>query len=219
MTRWPEYTPDFVRRRYDRLAPVYPVFDLLFALPWGIRARAVERLQLRPGTRVLEVACGTGRNLPHLQKAVGPGGHVFGVDASSGMLERARARCRRNDWKNVTLLLEDACGYSLPEVVDGVLFSLCYCVLSRRREALQHAWDQLRPGGRLVVMEAKTAPGWRGRILAPVAAWLSRATVLGNPYLSPWEDVAELAGTHEMEEVWGGTYFICSAEKGCPPEA
>jgi len=213
MTGWPEYSADFVRQRYNRLAPIYPVFEVLFALPWGIRARAAARLELQPGNRVLEVACGTGRNLPHLRNAVGSTGHVYGVDASPGMLERARERSRRNGWPNVTLQLNDACDYSLPEAVDGALFSLCYCVLSRRRQALWHAWDCLRPGGILVLMEAKSASGWRGRLLTPLADWLSRATVLGNPYLEPWKDVAELAGKFEMEEIWGGTYFICWARK------
>ena len=120
---WPHYSGDFIRRRYDRLAPVYPLFEILFALPWGIRARAVRRLGLRPGDRVLEVGCGTGRNFPHLVPAVGGTGHVYGVDWSPGMLEIARKRCARNKWENVTLLLRHAVEYSLPETVNGVLFS------------------------------------------------------------------------------------------------
>ena len=117
---WPDYSVDFIRRRYDRLAPIYPLFEILFALPWGIRARAVRRLELWSGDLVWEVGCGTGRNFPHLVRAVGRTGHVYGVDLSPGMLERARKRCVRNKWENVTLLLRNAVEYSLPETVNGV---------------------------------------------------------------------------------------------------
>jgi ubiquinone/menaquinone biosynthesis C-methylase UbiE len=78
---------DFIRRRYNRLAPIYPVFNLVFFLPFGIRARAVARLELREGDKALEVGCGTGRNLPYLVKAVGTAGEVFGVDCCEGMIE------------------------------------------------------------------------------------------------------------------------------------
>src|SRR5215472_10375480 len=81
---WPHYSVDFIRKRYDRLAPIYPLFEILFALPWGIRARAVRRLGLQRGDRVLEVGCGTGRNFPHLVRAVGRTGHVYGVDCLQG---------------------------------------------------------------------------------------------------------------------------------------
>ena len=123
--RLAHYSVNFIRRRYDRLAPIYPLFEILFALPWGIRARAVRRLELQSGDRVLEVGCGTGRNFPYLVPAVGRTGHVYGVGLSPGMLERAKKQCVRNKWENVTLLLRDAVEYSLPETVNGVLFSLC----------------------------------------------------------------------------------------------
>ncbi len=210
---WPEYSVDFIRRRYDRLAPMYPLFEILFALPWGIRARAVRRLGLQLGDRVLEVGCGTGRNFSHLVAAVGRTGQLYGVDSSPGMLERARRRCARNRWENISLFLRDAADCSLPEPVNGVLFSLCYCVLPQNREALRRAWDCLRAGGNLVIMDAKPASGWPGKILTPMAGWLSRATVLGNPDAQPWEDLRELAGQVEMEEIWAGTYFVCRAMK------
>ena len=59
-------------------------------LPPGLRRKAVGRLGLHGGETVLEVGCGTGRNLPLLCEAVGADGRVVGVDASGGMLERAR---------------------------------------------------------------------------------------------------------------------------------
>lgn len=84
------YELGFIRRRYNHLASIYPLFNLIFFLPPGIRAKAVHGLNVKAGDKVLEVGCGTGRNLPHLVKAVGPTGEVFGVDYCEGMLARAR---------------------------------------------------------------------------------------------------------------------------------
>jgi hypothetical protein len=87
-------------------------------------------------------------------------------------------------------------------------------VIPQHRQALRHAWNCLCAGDNLVVMDAKPAPGWRGKIVTPLAGWLSRATVLGNPYTRhPWEDLRKVAGQVEMEEMWAGTYFICRAMK------
>jgi len=41
---------------------------------------AVERLELRPGEMVLDVACGTAQ-LPLLESAIGPKGRIVGIDA------------------------------------------------------------------------------------------------------------------------------------------
>ena len=77
-----------VRRRYRWLAPIYPFFELVFLLPRGIRNKAVERLGLTAEDTVLEVGCGTGRNLPHLVAAVGAKGRVcifsFGISLWMG---------------------------------------------------------------------------------------------------------------------------------------
>src|SRR5438128_11106092 len=97
MNSWIEYEPQFVRRRYNRLASIYVFFEWLFWLPRGIRPRAVNRLDLKFGDRVLEVGCGTGRNLPFLSRAVGPDGRVYGIDLSEGMLAEARSACENRE--------------------------------------------------------------------------------------------------------------------------
>ena len=73
------------------------------------------------------------------------------------MLDQARALCDRNAWNGVKLIHGDAIALSLPEKVDGALFSLSYATMIERREILRHAWGQLKPGGRLVIMDARIA--------------------------------------------------------------
>lgn len=213
VAKWVDYDAPFVRRRYDRLARFFVFFEWLFLLPPSIRSRAVSRMGVEPGSRVLEVGCGTGRNLEPLLRAVGPEGRVYGVDLSEGMLAEARELCGRNGWRNVTLLRADAVDYELPEAVDGVIFSLSYAVIPRHREALRHAWNQLRAGGHLVIMDARLPSGLAGKLLHPFVVWVSRLTVLGNPDVRPWDELKELTDEVEYEEAQFGTYYICRGRK------
>jgi len=213
MNSWIEYEPQFVRRRYDRLASIYVFFEWLFWLPRGIRPRAVERLNLKPGDRVLEVGCGTGRNLVFLSRAVGPDGRVYGVDISEGMLAKAREACEKNGCTNVRLIQSDAAEYELPELVDGAIFSLSYCTMRHRKLALRHAWEQLKSGGRLVMLDAKALSGWLGRLLYPLALWTLKLTVLGSPDIDELKDLEDLTGDVEVENLQFGTYFIARVTK------
>jgi demethylmenaquinone methyltransferase/2-methoxy-6-polyprenyl-1,4-benzoquinol methylase len=79
-------TPDV----YDHVSAAYD----LIADPaeHGVRTRALALLDARPGERVLDLGAGTGRALPLLAARVGARGLVCGLDASAGMLARARQR-------------------------------------------------------------------------------------------------------------------------------
>ena len=94
---WVDLDRGAITRRYDRFAQIIPLFDWLFFMPPGFRQKAADRLRFKPGGRVLEIGCGTGRILPPLRAAVGPTGSVYGVDISAGMLAKARELCAQSD--------------------------------------------------------------------------------------------------------------------------
>ena len=211
--KWVDFDRQSITRRYDRLAHIIPLFDWLFFQPPGFRAKAVARLNLKPGDRVLEIGCGTGRNLTHLRKAVGAEGCVIGVDLSRGMLSKAGALCRRNKWNNVELVEGDAGEFTAPEPFDGVMFGLSYNTIPHHLAVLHRGWSQLRPGGRLVIMDARVPPGIGGQLVLPFGLWLMKNTMLGNPLVQPWEDLKQVAGTCDMEEFVFGSWYICGATK------
>ena len=213
LTKWTDFELSFIRHRYNRIANFFVFFEWLFLLPFGIRRKAVARLQLHPGNRVLEIGCGTGRNLALLRQAVGPQGHIYGVDLSEGMLEKARRLRAKQGWENVTLIRSDAISYTAPEKVDAVLFSLSYATMPHHKEVLEHAWDQLGPGKNLVIMDAKLPTGMLGKLLLPYSVWIMRKTVLGNPLIRPWEELRGMAQEFGMEELLLGTYYICRGKK------
>jgi len=203
----------YVTQRYDRLAGLIPLFDWLFFQPPGFRRKAVERLNVKAGDRVLEIGCGTGRNVPFLRQAVGPTGRVYGVDISPGMLAKAQELCDRQYWTNVDLIEADAAEYVAPEPLDGAMFGLSYNTMPHHLMVLRQVWNQIRPGGHLVIMDAKLPPGLGGKLVLPFGLWLMKRTMLGNPYIRPWEDVARLSGDFAMEEFMFGSWYICRAVK------
>ncbi len=211
--KWVDLDRLAITRRYDRLAHVIPLFDWLFFQPPSFRAKAAARLKLNAGDRVLEIGCGTGRNLGHLRNAVGSEGEVVGVDLSPGMLSKAHALCDRNKWSNVQLIECDAAEYVTAAPLDGVMFGLSYNTIPHHLNVLHRAWSQLRPGGRLVIMDAKLPPGLGGQLVLPFGLWLMKNTMLGNPLVKPWEDLRQLAGKCDMEEFMFGSWYICGATK------
>src|SRR5918994_4573984 len=93
----------FVEGVYDKLAKVY---DLIFGptLHPG-RLQAIDRMDIQPGERVLEVGVGTGINLSLYPREAA----VTGIDFSSSMLEKARERAARKDVpRSLRLLQMDA---------------------------------------------------------------------------------------------------------------
>ena len=82
---------DFVNGVYAKISSVYDVF-FGPALHPG-RLRAMERMNIQPEDRVLEVGVGTGINLSLYPST----SHVTGIDFSPSMLQKAHERVARKD--------------------------------------------------------------------------------------------------------------------------
>lgn len=188
-------------------------FSIACFLPRDARQKAVARLQLTAGDSVLDIGCGTGRSLGYLQEAVGPTGRIYGIDISRGMLREAKKLRDANRWRNVELTECDAAEYTAPAPLNGVLFSLSYNTMPHHRAVLRKAWDQLVPGGTLVIMDAKVPPGLSGKLVLPFSLWLMKHTMLGNPLIHPWEELAVLTDDLDMSQRRFMSYYICRGMK------
>jgi phosphatidylethanolamine/phosphatidyl-N-methylethanolamine N-methyltransferase len=93
---------DFVAGVYEKLASVYDVF-FGPALHPG-RLRAIERMDIQPRDRVLEVGVGTGINVGLYPRHC----TVTGIDLSASMLDKARDRVAKKGLTNVRLFEMDA---------------------------------------------------------------------------------------------------------------
>ena len=71
----------------QRWADRQPVQDILLQ---PVADLVIDRARIRAGERVLDVGCGSGSTSFAFARAVGPSGHVMGIDISAPMLARAR---------------------------------------------------------------------------------------------------------------------------------
>jgi len=113
---------------------------------------------------------------------------------------------------NVDFIQRDALNFTAPVPLDIVLFSLSYNTIPHHAAVLSHAWRQLKPCGRLAIMDAKLPDGHLGKIILPAILSLMRHTVIANPMIRPWEELQKLAGSIEMTPLLF-SYHICLATK------
>lgn len=122
-------------------------------------ARNVEMLAMlleaaapAPGERVLDIGFGTGVTTVPFAEAVGPTGHVTGVDIARPMLEAAQHRITEYGLANVELLLADAQVHPFtPASFDLVTSRLGVMFFADPTAAFRNLLGALKPGGRLVM--------------------------------------------------------------------
>jgi ubiquinone/menaquinone biosynthesis C-methylase UbiE len=164
-----------LRRYWDRQAPSY---DKGIAV-WERRLFADGRQWVcgQATGNVLEVAVGTGRNLPHYPRDA----RLTGIEFSAEMLALARLQADRLG-RAADLRLGDAQALDLPDAsFDTVVCTLSLCAIPDDRKAIAEMRRVLRPGGRLLLLDhVAGAPRW----VRAVQWLLERLTVpLGGEYL------------------------------------
>jgi ubiquinone/menaquinone biosynthesis C-methylase UbiE len=116
--------------------------------------RMVQLAALEPGQRALDLACGVGVPAAGLAEAVGPRGHVLGLDFAEAMVKGAREWAGENAVSNVefrTIATEYELGVPAGQFDAGT----CRAGLQYMLEpgaALKAMHEALKPGGRMVAM-------------------------------------------------------------------
>jgi phosphatidylethanolamine/phosphatidyl-N-methylethanolamine N-methyltransferase len=144
---------DFVEGVYDKLAKVY---DLFFGptLHPG-RLKAIQRMDIQAGERVLEVGVGTGINLSLYPKHCS----ITGIDFSSSMLEKARERTARKELRGIRLLQMDAADLKFADDSFDIVYAPY--LISVVPDPVKVACEMrrvCRPGGRIVFLNHFLSP-------------------------------------------------------------
>lgn len=150
-----------MRAMFDRIAGVYDPLNT--AMTAGLhhrwRTRAADLARVGPGSRVLDVATGTGDLAIELARRVSPGGEVLGSDFSEAMLARARAKTAAAGPQGVTPRFEWADALDLPyddDSFDAATVGFGARNFSDLGLGLAEMARVVRPGGRVVVLEITT---------------------------------------------------------------
>ena len=140
---------------FDRIAGVYDLLNSVMTagLHHRWRERAADLARVGPGSRVLDVATGTGDLAIELARRVAPGGEVLGSDFSEAMLARARAKA---ETAGAELRFEWGDALELP-FADGAFDAATVGFGARNFSDLGRGLAEMvrvvRPGGRVVVLE------------------------------------------------------------------
>ncbi len=170
---------------------------------------------------VVDLACGTGQNFPHLIETFGQDTRVIATDCSEGMLEKAKRRARKNGWQNIYFLAADArvlsqqqldntLGYSSKP--DCIVSTLALATLPEWKNVFNNLFDLLKPGGQYVML------GVWAEYRVPQTYWtemIARAD-LSRKTWEPLEQVSERYTFDYLKgspHIHGGRLFVASGFK------
>ena len=157
--RYQRYVYDFTRKYY------------LFG-----RDRLIDEMAPKPGSRIVEIGCGTARNLIRLARRY-KDAQLFGLDASEAMLETAAGAIAK---AGLGARIRLAHGYAealapqmfgLAEPFDEAVFSYSLSMIPDWKQALGAA-GTLAPGGRIHIVDFGDLAGLPGPARKMLLGWL-----------------------------------------------
>jgi S-adenosylmethionine-diacylgycerolhomoserine-N-methlytransferase len=157
------------------------------------RDATIRGLNANPGQSVLELGCGTGRNLRLISRLY-PDARLFGLDISEEMLISARNQLPQS----AQLIAGDASAFSKTDFkaggFDHILISYALSMIPNWQETIVCAIAALKPGGILHIVDfgqQERLPAWFRKLLK---AWLDRFHVTPRRALAT--TAGEIAAKH-----------------------
>ena len=167
----------FVTPMFDIIAPRYDRFTRVFSFGmdrhWKTELTERMRNAIARGSRVLDLACGTG-DLAFAAAECAVDGSVLGVDASPRMIELARERARREARGGIVRFeVGDMSALDVPTAsVDAVSAGYALRNVPDYEQAVREIARVLKPGGTLATLDfyRPDAAWWRVLLLAYLSA-------------------------------------------------
>lgn len=207
-----------VKHLYDTGARRYDFATILFRLV-GLRmqtyrSETVDLLDLTPGDTVLELGCGTGLNFPLILEKIGPQGKLIGVDIAPGMLEVARRKTRKNNWKNIELIESDLTSFNFPIGVNAIFATGVFGYIPEYDRVIVKAYTALSSGGHFAILDGKKPDNLPGFVFNLVLAIGKQYGYTGDYFnVSPWQSVERLFSNTTFNTRYGGMIYEASGVK------
>ncbi len=204
MYRWTRYIYDFTRKYY-----------LLG------RDRLLSDIELQPGDRILEIGCGTARNLIRLAK-LRPDLRCYGLDASHEMLATASAHVKSRRLEERIILkhclaedLDYAKTFGLNAPFDGAFFSYSLSMIPTWPQAIEAALANIKRGAAFYVVDFWDQGSWPGWFRWILKHWLDLFHVHYRPELLDYlrELDAKGVGTLTLRSVAGRYAYLATFRK------
>ena len=182
------------------------------------RDRMIRELALKPGSRLVEIGCGTARNLVKIARRY-PGVELFGLDASQEMLKSAAdtvARARLSDRIHLAHGYAEAltpATFGQDAGFDACLFSYSLSMIPDWQTAVAVAENNLATGGQLHIVDFGDLAGLGGLARRALLGWLSLFHVA--PRTALLQRLEQIPGAH-LRLLPGRYAFLFSSEKRRP---
>mgnify|MGYP000524804252 CR=1 FL=1 len=184
------------------------------------RDKLIAEMKVQEGENILEIGCGTGRNLAILARKY-PYANFYGLDASGEMLETAKGKVNKFELENVTLknALADDFSYSetfdLAKPFDTIFFSYSISMIPTWQESIANALKNLKNGRSFYIVDfydQRDLPVGFQKILQ---GWLERFHVKYPRDLIPHLEQLEREnfGKHSIKSIYKSYSFIAEFEK------
>jgi len=122
-----------------------------------VSVRLLERAEVKEGSAVLDVACGTGEPAIPAARRVGSTGRVFATDAIAGMVDFARAKATAANLHNIEFRVIDAEQLDLPAAMfDAATMRFGLMFMPAPVVCLQRIHRALKPRARLALATCRT---------------------------------------------------------------
>ena len=176
----------------------------------AVSERLIRGLGIEPGSRVLDVGCGTGLIIQWLLEAVGPAGRVTGLDIAEKMLIKAREKYRAANLEFIHADIESApfLDYSF----DEVICHNCFPHLADKDKAAREIFRILKAGGRVVICHNEG----RQEVNAIHRRIGGRAWRDILPGEGRMRDIFETSGFRSIDIDDGGEWYVLQARKPLP---
>jgi S-adenosylmethionine-diacylgycerolhomoserine-N-methlytransferase len=185
---WPVDATERMNRMYRRQRHIYDGTRRYYLLG---RDQLIENLRPEACASVLEIGCGTGRNLVQAAQRF-PGAKLFGIDVSTEMLTSAIASIsRRGLSSRIRVAHGDATGFD-PQLLfgvpafDHVMVSYSLSMIPAWTRVIESALSHLKPGGRLHIVDFGQQERLPGIARALLLRWLKMFDV------TPRDDLARV---------------------------